>query len=85
MTITKDIQQSWLNLKASELVENLEGKGCDLVPCVECPFYVEHESQQSLSMNKLPDCMVQIMETNLAKMQEHPGDWVAAEYTGERQ
>jgi len=46
---------------------------------------VEHESQQSLSMNKLPDCMVQIMETNLAKMQEHPGDWVAAEYTGERQ
>jgi hypothetical protein len=65
MTITKWMQLDWLTRKAKELAENLENKGCNLVPCKKCPFNLEHEAQDSWVGYNLPNCMVQIIEGNL--------------------
>jgi hypothetical protein len=51
--ITYDLQKNWLDQKATELVENVEGKGCDLVPCEECPFYIGDTSMDHNCITEL--------------------------------
>ena len=59
--ITYDLQKNWLEKQATALIENVEGKGCDLVSCKDCPFYIGDTSMDH-------NCLVELIEHRRNKL-----------------